>query len=55
MKIAIKVIKRDGREVEFDKIKIANAIYKAFKAVEEGEYKDALEIADEVTEYVENN
>lgn len=55
MKIAMKVIKRDGREVEFDKIKIVNAIYKAFKAVGEGEYKDALEIADEVTEYVEDN
>ncbi|KKC29263.1 anaerobic ribonucleoside-triphosphate reductase [Caldanaerobacter subterraneus] len=53
MEIEMKVIKRDGREVKFDKTKISNAIYKAFKAVGEGEYEEALEIADEVTKHVE--
>ncbi|MGB9809324.1 MAG: ribonucleoside triphosphate reductase, partial [Caldanaerobacter sp.] len=52
MEIEMKVIKRDGREVEFDKAKISNAIYKAFKAVGEGKYEEALQIADEVTTYV---
>jgi ribonucleoside-triphosphate reductase len=55
MEITMKVIKRNGKEVEFDKSKIVNAIYKAFKAVGEGEYKQAVEIADEVTNYVEKN
>lgn len=51
----MKVIKRNGMEEEFNKEKIANAIYKAFEAVDEGEYNDALKIADEVTKYIEEN
>ncbi|MGF7396346.1 ribonucleoside triphosphate reductase [Thermoanaerobacterium thermosaccharolyticum] len=55
MENAMKVIKRNGMEEEFNKEKIANAIYKAFEAVDEGEYNDALKIADEVTKYIEEN
>ncbi|MDI3310641.1 MAG: ribonucleoside triphosphate reductase [Thermoanaerobacterium sp.] len=51
----MKVIKRNGKEEEFNKAKIANAVYKAFEAVDEGKYSDALKIADEVTEYIEEN
>lgn len=51
----MKVIKRNGMEEEFNKEKIANAVYKAFEAVDEGEYSDALKIADEVTKYIEEN
>jgi len=51
----MKVIKRNGMEEEFNKEKIANAIYKAFKAVDEGEYHEAIMIADEVTKYIEEN
>ncbi|WKV09611.1 ribonucleoside triphosphate reductase [Thermoanaerobacterium sp. CMT5567-10] len=55
MENAMKVIKRNGMEEEFNKEKIANAVYKAFEAVDEGEYSDALKIADEVTKYIEEN
>ena len=45
------VIKRDGREVQFDKDKIFNAVFKAFiqlkKSIEEGE-RCALKIANEI-------
>ncbi|WP_434639620.1 ribonucleoside triphosphate reductase [Thermoanaerobacterium thermosaccharolyticum] len=53
MENIMKVIKRNGMEEEFNKEKIANAVYKAFKAVEDGEYHQALNIADEVTKYIE--
>lgn len=51
----MKVIKRNGMEEEFNKEKITNAVYKAFKAVDEGEYHEAMSIADEVTKYIEEN
>lgn len=51
----MKVIKRNGMEEEFNKEKIINAVYKAFKAVDEGEYHEAIMIADEVTKYIEEN
>lgn len=51
----MKVIKRNGMEEEFNKEKIINAVYKAFKAVDEGEYHEAMSIADEVTKYIEEN
>jgi len=51
----MKVIKRNGKEEEFDRAKIANAVNKAFEAVGEGEYNDALKVAEEVTEYIGNN
>ncbi|MGF7400072.1 ribonucleoside triphosphate reductase [Thermoanaerobacterium thermosaccharolyticum] len=55
MENAMKVIKRNGMEEEFNKEKITNAVYKAFKAVDEGEYHEAMSIADEVTKYIEEN
>ncbi|SNX55219.1 ribonucleoside-triphosphate reductase class III catalytic subunit [Thermoanaerobacterium sp. RBIITD] len=51
----MRVIKRDGREVEFDKFKIANAIFKAFKATDTGTFDEASSISDEVTKYLERN
>ncbi|MEM4726423.1 MAG: ATP cone domain-containing protein, partial [Nitrososphaerales archaeon] len=39
------VRKRDGRIVPFDRLKIANAIYKAAKSVNEGD----LNVADELS------
>jgi len=45
------VVKRNGREVEFDRQKIVNAIDKAFKAsVGKGNIKIAEKIADEIEE-----
>ncbi|AST56554.1 anaerobic ribonucleoside-triphosphate reductase [Thermoanaerobacterium thermosaccharolyticum] len=55
MENAMKVIKRNGMEEEFNKEMITNAVYKAFKAVDEGEYHEAMSIADEVTKYIEEN
>ncbi|MBE0069676.1 ribonucleoside triphosphate reductase [Thermoanaerobacterium thermosaccharolyticum] len=55
MENIMKVIKRNGMEEEFNKEKIINAVYKAFKAVDEGEYHEAIMIADEVTKYIEEN
>ncbi|WP_434630772.1 ribonucleoside triphosphate reductase [Thermoanaerobacterium thermosaccharolyticum] len=55
MENIMKVIKRNGMEEEFNKEKIINAVYKAFKAVDEGEYHEAMSIADEVTKYIEEN
>ena len=47
----MKVIKRDGREVNFDSLKIKNAIEKAMKASEtKVNSKLAEKIADEITE-----
>ncbi|WP_096232710.1 ribonucleoside triphosphate reductase [Thermoanaerobacterium sp. RBIITD] len=53
--LKMRVIKRDGREVEFDKFKIANAIFKAFKATDTGTFDEASSISDEVTKYLERN
>ena len=43
------IIKRDGRIVPFDEKKIANAIFKAAKAVGGSDYKKAEELTDLVT------
>ncbi len=52
--MAIKEIrKRDGRVVPFDKTKIANAIFKAAKAVGGKDYNLAMRLADKVVELLE--
>ncbi|MEM3506778.1 MAG: ribonucleoside triphosphate reductase [Candidatus Bathyarchaeia archaeon] len=43
-----KIIKRDGRIVDFDKTKIAEAIWKAAQAVEGKDKQKAYQLADEV-------
>ncbi|HIQ50280.1 MAG TPA: ribonucleoside triphosphate reductase [Nanoarchaeota archaeon] len=48
-----KVRKRDGRIVDFDKSKIANAIFKAARAVGGKDYKKACELADKVVRFLE--
>lgn len=50
-----KIKKRDGREVPFNIEKIANAIFKAAEAVGGQDYNTALELAEEVTLYLEDN
>ncbi len=54
MKIT-KIRKRDGRVVDFDKSKIANAIFKAARAVGGSDYELAEKLADKVVEYLEKN
>ncbi len=49
-----KIRKRDGRIVKFDKTKIANAIFKAARAVGGKDYKRACELADKVVELLES-
>lgn len=49
----MKIVKRDGRYVEFDKTKIENAIIKAFKEVDDGVSEDAKRIASETAGYIE--
>ena len=48
------IIKRDGREADFDVEKISDAIYKAAKAIGGSDRTMADELADRVVEYVEN-
>ena len=49
----MKIIKRDGRKVEFDQSKIKNAILKAFKSVD-GEISDYAKIKSEkIAEYIQ--
>ena len=48
-----KIRKRDGRIVEFDKTRIANAIFKAARAVGGRDYKRACELADKVVKLLE--
>lgn len=48
-----KIVKRDGREVEFNIEKIANAIYKAAEAIGGKDYKTSLELANRVADYIE--
>lgn len=50
-----KIAKRDGREVPFNIEKIANAIFKAAKAIGGSDYDAALELAYVVTETVEKD
>ncbi|MEG2395735.1 MAG: anaerobic ribonucleoside triphosphate reductase [Oscillospiraceae bacterium] len=48
-----KIIKRDGREVDFSAEKIANAIYQAAKAMGGKDYDSALELATKVEQFLE--
>ncbi|GFO96799.1 ribonucleoside-diphosphate reductase,adenosylcobalamin-dependent, partial [groundwater metagenome] len=48
-----KIKKRDGRIVEFDKSKIANAVFKAFIATKSKDGKRAEEIATQVVKIIE--
>ena len=49
-----KIIKRDGREVAFDRVKIADAIYKAAQVLGGNDYEMAQDLAEKVETYVEN-
>ena len=49
-----KIIKRDGREVAFDRVKIADAIYKAAQVLGGNDYEMAQDLAKKVETYVEN-
>lgn len=49
-----KILKRDGREAEFDIEKIASAIYKAAEAIGGKDYNTSLNLAKEVVEYLES-
>ncbi len=48
-----KIIKRDGREVPFNIEKIANAIFRAAQAVGGSDYDEAMSLACEVSEKIE--
>ena len=48
-----KIVKRDGRAVEFDLDKITQAIYKAAHAIGGNDYEAAEQLADKVREYLE--
>jgi len=50
-----KIIKRDGSIVEFDKKKIQEAIYKAFKEVGEGSMKDAENVTKKAVQMLNKN
>lgn len=47
------IVKRDGREVEFNVEKIANAIFKAASATGGKDYETSLKIAHKVMNYIE--
>ncbi|KCZ72793.1 ribonucleoside-diphosphate reductase class II [Candidatus Methanoperedens nitroreducens] len=47
-----KIRKRDGRIVQFDKSKIANAVFKAFLATKSEDGKRAEDVANQVTEII---
>ncbi len=48
-----KIVKRDGREVTFNLEKIANAIFRAAQAVGGSDYDEAMALACEVSEKIE--
>ncbi|MBE6710026.1 MAG: anaerobic ribonucleoside triphosphate reductase [Ruminococcaceae bacterium] len=50
-----KIIKRDGREVPFNLEKIANAIFRAAQAVGGSDYDEAMTLAIEVSERIEED
>ena len=50
----MKVIKRDGREVEFDKIKIIDAVIKAFNDTDDDGSQYAFDKAKEIADYIEH-
>ena len=47
-----KIVKRDGRAVEFDIEKITQAIYKAAHAIGGNDYESAEKLAAKVLEYL---
>jgi ribonucleoside-triphosphate reductase (formate) len=55
LKLITKIKKRDGREVPFNIEKIANAIFKAAQAAGGQDYNTALDLAEEVTRYLEES
>lgn len=48
------ITKRDGRKTDFNKEKIAQAIFKAAKKMGGSDYKLSQQLADKVVEYLEN-
>lgn len=50
-----KIRKRDGRELPFNIEKIGNAIFKAASVSGGKDYQTAMQLAEEVVEYIENN
>ena len=48
-----KIRKRDGKVVDFNPIKITNAIWKAAQAVGGKDHKKAAELTDKVLEFLE--
>lgn len=50
-----RIIKRDGREVEFDIEKVANAIFSAAQAIGGKDYQTSLDLANKVANYLESN
>ena len=50
-----KIIKRDGRSVDFDMEKITQAIFKAAQAIGGTDYESAKKLAESVCEYLEEN
>lgn len=50
-----KIVKRDGREVDFNIEKIANAIYKAAEAIGGKNYQTSMELANMVVDYIEED
>lgn len=48
-----KIMKRDGKVVDFNPIKITNAIWKAAQAVGGKDYKKSAELTDRVIEHIE--
>ena len=47
------ILKRDGRKTEFDVLKIAKAIFKAAKNVGGNDFEIALDLANQVVDYME--
>ena len=50
-----KIVKRDGRSVDFDMEKITQAIFKAAQAIGGTDYESAKKLAESVCEYLEEN
>ncbi len=55
MKLITKILKRDGRESDFDKSKITSAIFKAAQALGGTDYEQAEKLADLVIETIEKD
>ncbi|MGI5958179.1 MAG: anaerobic ribonucleoside triphosphate reductase [Massiliimalia sp.] len=49
------IIKRDGREADFDKQKITNAIFSAAKALGGTDYEESVHVTDMVIHYLEEH